>query len=188
MSRNLLIVASSLVIIVIVGFGTWIVIRSNIFSDDGKPQEPSVTFPTPQTPGQSGTNPGITPTTSTYIDLTNEDGTTIQVKNFKLNPLVTKDPNNPKAYNFAGANPALTKPPYHSFYIDSDESFHIALYIEPLGAYRVQAEQDLMGKLGLSEQNMCLLKYVVAVGPGVNDTYVGKNLGFSFCPGATKLP
>jgi len=46
----------------------------------------------------------------------------------------------------------------------------------------------LLQQLGISEQDACRLRYSVSVPFSVNPLYSGKNLGFSFCPGATPLP
>jgi len=49
-------------------------------------------------------------------------------------------------------------------------------------------ERDLMAKLGITEDAMCQLNYMVSVPYWVNEYYAGESLGFSFCPGATQLP
>jgi hypothetical protein len=72
-------------------------------------------------------------------------------------------------------------------YVAYDKSFNIGLFKEPLGETRKKAEQELLSKLGINEQQACNLRYAVVAPYWVNSFYGGKNLGFSFCPGATQL-
>ena len=73
-------------------------------------------------------------------------------------------------------------------YNSASSFFNIVLLKEPLGATRVATEQFLGDRLGLSEQDMCVLNYFVGTPYYVSENFSGKNLGFSFCPGATTLP
>ncbi|MDB5224847.1 MAG: hypothetical protein JWO43_469 [Candidatus Adlerbacteria bacterium] len=116
-------------------------------------------------------------------------GRTLNVNDFRNLPATATTANIPGYYYLAGGiNPANGQPPhYQTFYSDSDQTFHITLYEEPLAQYRAQAEQELMHILGISPQQMCALKYVVATNNGVSPIYDGQNLGFSFCPGAVAL-
>jgi hypothetical protein len=66
-------------------------------------------------------------------------------------------------------------------------TFVILLLAEPLKETRELAEQDVMQILGISESDACRLLYIVSLPTDVNPLYGGKNLGFSFCPGATPL-
>lgn len=77
--------------------------------------------------------------------------------------------------------------PYIITYVASDQSFNIGLFKEPLGDVRKQAEQDFLTKLGVTQAEACRLKHVVQTPFWVSSFYGGKNLGFSFCPGATQL-
>jgi len=131
----------------------------------------------------------VTPAKTNTIRVALHNGYTVAVNDFKDDPATVKDPNNAGYYYLAGgASPALTHPPYQIFYTDSDLSFTITLYKEPIGQYRKQAEQELMQKLGTNETIMCNLNYTVATVNGLEPAYDGVNLGFSFCPGATVLP
>lgn len=130
--------------------------------------------------GTNGTGPLRTISTS--------DGGKTAVEDFTAKPGVIQDPNVPGQYDLAGGSSPDASTAYHIFYQSEDDYFGIALYKEPLGQTRRQAEQDLISKLGIPQARMCALNYVVAPGPGVNDAYAGQNLGFSFCPGAVKLP
>ena len=83
---------------------------------------------------------------------------------------------------------ASDNPPYVISYIDSTQYFNIALLQEPIGSVREEAQQYLMQHLGISQDQMCRLNYMVSVPDRVNSQFSSKNLGFSFCPGATVLP
>ncbi len=77
---------------------------------------------------------------------------------------------------------------FNVFYDSTAGSFTIALLKEPLGQVRLEAEQFLMQTLGITQEDMCRLNYYVGTTAHVNPYYDSKNLGFSFCPGATVLP
>ena len=100
------------------------------------------------------------------------------------------DQNDKNTSYLAGENVqgVIAGTPYVIEFVDSDQSFTVALMREPLSATRRQAESDLMQKLGITTQEMCGLRYVVLVSFDVNEGYAGRNLGFSFCPGAVRLP
>ena len=77
---------------------------------------------------------------------------------------------------------------YNIVYDSSLDAFTVALLAEPLGATRAAAEAELAKVLGLSQSEMCRLNYYVGTTDAVSSFYAGKNLGFSFCRGTTKLP
>ncbi|HUY05624.1 MAG TPA: hypothetical protein VMV62_02850 [Candidatus Paceibacterota bacterium] len=74
------------------------------------------------------------------------------------------------------------------YYDSAQQSFTIALTEEPLGQARLDMERFMLATLGITPQQMCSLNYYVGTSSGVNALYSTKNLGFSFCPGATVLP
>jgi hypothetical protein len=129
------------------------------------------------------------------ISIAGSNGATIQVNNFKNDPVLAKDPVNSGYYYFGPHfsegvpdSTATSTPPYIIEYIDSTQYFSIALLEEPLGQTRQEMEQYLMAHLGISQSQMCQLKYMVSVPASVDTTYAGTSLGFSFCPGAVPLP
>ncbi|MFA6408276.1 MAG: hypothetical protein WCW36_02285 [Candidatus Paceibacterota bacterium] len=122
-------------------------------------------------------------------------GGSVQTDNFIADPETAKDPINPGYYylgyhQYEGMpDPTVTtNPPYVIAYISSTQYFNIALLQEPIGSVRIEAEQYLMAHLGISQDQMCLLNYMVSVPDRVNSQFSGRNLGFSFCQGATVLP
>jgi len=77
---------------------------------------------------------------------------------------------------------------YNIVYIAATQYFNIELLQEPLGAVREEAQQYLLSHLGIREEQLCLLSYMVSVPYSVNSPFSSRSLGFSFCPGATTLP
>ncbi len=134
-------------------------------------------------------------TSGTILSLPAVDGGTIQVNNFINDPATAKDPIN-HGYYYLGyhvnegiSDPTATdNPPYIIEYISATQYFNIALLQEPIGPVREEAQQYLMTHLGISQDQMCRLNYMVSVPERVNSQFAGINLGFSFCPGATVLP
>ncbi len=100
----------------------------------------------------------------------------------------TEDASNRGLYHLNVPPSANPSAPYDITYESATQYFNISLLAEPIGQTRVEMEHDLMTKLGVSENAMCLLNYMVSVPYWVNAFYTGKNLGFSFCPGAVVLP
>lgn len=151
--------------------------RKNIPADSQQ-----VTFP-----AASSVNGSSNPAGDMMVLQTNT-GNAIQVHNFKNSPNVIKDPNVEGQYDLVGGAYPDPGIPYAIFYQTRDDYFGITLLSEPLSERRTAAENQLAQTLGIAKQDLCRLHYVVAPGPGVNDTYSGENLGFSFCPGAIPLP
>ena len=82
---------------------------------------------------------------------------------------------------------ASTTPDYDIIFVDADQSFQVFLLKNPLGLARRHAEETLLAMLGISQQEACSLTYQVTVAYSINDTYAGRNFGFSFCPGSEVL-
>ena len=163
-------------------------------------------FGTPSTQTDSGVvqnNPGhiypiqgsvstSSPTQPQSVTLSASDGSLMTVKNFLQNSDTAQDPINPGLYylgyrSFDLPNsPGNLKAPYYIIY-DKSQTFTIALNQEPISQNRLLMEQDLEARLGISQQSICKLRYIVSVPLHVNQYYYGYNLGFSFCPGAVKL-
>lgn len=109
---------------------------------------------------------------------------------FLNNPDTKQDPYDSMTY-YLGNQPLpdhSSNPPYLISYNTQTGYFNVTLFQEPIGELRRQAEQYLQQRLGLSQEQMCSLKYVVGVPDFINTQYSDTNLGFSFCPGAVQLP
>ncbi len=123
------------------------------------------------------------------------NGVFVRVTNFLKDPATVQDPINAGLYylgyhineGFPDAT-ATANPPYIIEYISATQYFSIALLQEPIGTVRAVAEQYLIEHLGITQSQMCQLNYTLSVPNSVNSQYAGKDLGFSFCPGATVLP
>lgn len=161
---------------------------------------PSVgTSITPNTE-QPGTPSGQNVTTVLPVPVATTSATSansgaIQKIDFLSDPTTIKDPINPGYYylgyhvNEGIPDPTATEnPPYIIMYISATNYFNIGLFQEPIGPIRAAAEQYLLTRLGISQAEMCQLDYMVSVPDRVNSQFAGKNLGFSFCPGAVLLP
>lgn len=135
------------------------------------------------------------PSQETLMSVATNNGGAIQTTNFMADPATVKDPINPGYYylgyhqNEGVADPTATaNPPYIIMYLSTSQYFNISLLQEPIGDTRAAVEQYLMQHLGITQSQMCELKYLVTVPDDVNSHYSGENLEFSFCPGATVLP
>ena len=183
----------SLLIIVVIGAVAWAV-AFKFF--DIEPTEPIAREPTPVVstepgPGLVGSNSSIA-TTSTETRRTykvkGEDGRVIAVRDFTESAL--QDKNNKEVKYLAGEdeNGFIEDALYVISFFSEDDSFTISLFAQPIGATRKRAESELLSKLGIEQADACLLRYVVLVPFDVDKNYSGRNLGFSFCPGAVQLP
>ena len=137
----------------------------------------------------------IVPTQKTTISIAGTEGVAIQTKDFVKDSATVKDPIN-SGYYYLGyhvyqgvSNPTITEnPPYDIEYINATQYFNISLLKEPIGKVREEMQQYLITHLGISQDQMCQLNYMVSVPSRINAMYTGENLGFSFCSDATLLP
>jgi hypothetical protein len=190
--KKLFIAAS---IIVLFGFGIiWIYSGSPTQSTTIDVNGESTTLPLSGTAAFPTTSENPTQEQS-LTTLKALDGTILMVRDFLRASTTGEYPN--VGYYYLGYHTASAgvvdatatdNPPYLISYISATQYFNIALLQEPLGAIRSDAEQFLMTDLGISQDEMCRINYMVSVPDRVNSLYAGKNLGFSFCPGAVKLP
>lgn len=133
---------------------------------------------------QSTTQPG-----GQQVQTLDLKGNNVTVRTLDFTKDSTIESDSRGTYALAGGmrpNPLTT--PYSTVYSTASQSFVVTLLQEPLGFNRSTAEQELQKQLGIDQSSMCQLNYYVGVPASVNERYAGVNLGFSFCPGATKLP
>jgi len=161
---------------------------------------PTGTIPFPTSGNTQGNTTNTTPsgtvdTGGMGLTVAANGGGTMVVRDFMKDKDTYKDPANAGqqylGYHFQEDptdTSASENPPYVIDYFTQGGYFNIVLYQEPLGAIRQQAQQDLMQRVGLSQVQMCNLKYTISAPNSVNQAYAGVNLLFSFCPGATVLP
>lgn len=140
--------------------------------------------------------PGVSfPAASSTGGSTSVDGT--RVRDFLHNGQTVPDPANQGNYLLAGSLDYCTpdmdctagnETEYNILFDSTSNAFTIALLEEPIGQVRRDAEQFLMADLGITQDQMCQLRAYVGTSYTVNESFTGRNLGFSFCPGAVKLP
>ncbi|MBI4067832.1 hypothetical protein HY413_00285 [Candidatus Kaiserbacteria bacterium] len=170
------------------------------FAPEAAPQAPlqPATLPISGSINPVSTSPGTFSLGVQTMTLTALDGSSMVVNDFIGNGITIPDGANAGRYLLAGdlgycvsepqkcqAGPVVN---FNIYYNSAPQSFTIALTEEPIGQARLDMERFLLVALGVTEQQMCSLNYYVGVTRYVNERYTGKNLGFSFCPGATKLP
>lgn len=122
-----------------------------------------------------GGQPGLT--------VVQKDGTSVNVPDFTKTdqpPIAGPD----TGYQVSGSNASS----FQILYFPNQSYFLVSLFSEPLGQTRLAAEAALRSKLGLSDSQLCALNIEVHTDAETNETYSGRDLGLSFCPGATALP
>ena len=157
--------------------------------------------PTPGLPVASSTTPGTDGSSqpgTAQISVATRSGGAIAVADFIHNGETVADVVNPGSFVLAGSlgycladGSCPTGAPADSFTISYNENthfFNVVLLTEPIGAARREAEQFFISRLGIVPQQACGLIYSIGAPYWVNTTYDDRNLGFSFCPGATVLP
>lgn len=112
------------------------------------------------------------------------------IYSFLQGPDAKEDQNNPGTFYLGNQPPSdeSSAPAYLISFNEQTHYFNIVIYQEPIGENRKKAEQYLQQKLGLTQEQMCSLKYSLGVPDWVNSQYSDMNLGFSFCSGAVQLP
>lgn len=154
--------------------------------------ESSITIPKSPSGSATGQSQG-----ATGFTVQDQNGVQVPSRDFIQNGTTIPDAANAGRYLLAGnlgyctdaqQCQAATSTDYVIYYNSGPQSFTIALTEEPIGQSRLDMEQFMLTTLGMSQQQLCSLNYYVGVTRYVNEQYTGKNLGFSFCPGATPLP
>ncbi len=169
-------------VIILIVAGIWFYVRPTPSPTPESTQTQGVEFPTAGS--VAPTAPGVSPSAGTGISITAADGSVIRTNDFINDPRTVKDPVNAGYYNLG----ATTSASYLITYIASTQYFNVELLQEPIGTARALAEQYLEQLLGISTDDLCRINYTVSVPTNINAFYSSRDLGFSFCPGATQLP
>lgn len=181
-------IAIILIVILVLFAGAWLV-GMLFFSGSPAPsnnQTEPISLPTAQNSTAQVTSNAIG-----VLNLPSTNGGSIQVNDFLSKAETYPDPVNEGYFSLGypiNQTTASTTQPYAVMYIAATQFFTIELLQEPLGGTRNQAELFLEQYLGLTRSDLCRLNYTLSVSLAVSQSYAGKNLGFSFCPGAIKLP
>lgn len=147
-------------------------------------QQSPVTLPSSGSAGLTTTSTATSSLVAGKMSVVTQSGESIVTNDFIHNNVAVADPSNAGNYYLAESS----TDGYSIGYRTPAQFFTIALEKEPLGQTRVAAENFLLGTLGISESQLCSLNYYIGTDVHTNSFYAGKNLGFSFCSGATKLP
>jgi len=123
-------------------------------------------------------------------------GGDIAVRDFISDDTTFNDPSNPDVYFIARSSiecypdcgPGASQSAFNISYFKPTRSFTIAILEEPIGQSRIDAENYLMNVLGITSTQMCELDQYTSTDTQTNPAFAGIPLGFSFCPGAIKLP
>ncbi len=199
--KRFLIPLAILILLVIIAGVAFVLLQHPQSTTSGGSQGSGNMFPNSgaASQGSTGSNPSGTNTSqgSGVSTVENTMGGTLVTKDFLNNGVTATSPDAEGDYYLAG-DPGFcptsgcaaksSSPDYYVVYRPSAKAFVIGLTKEPIGQSRQEAEQFLMNTLGITQTQMCDLNYFVLTTVDVNSNYSGKNLGFSFCPGAVTLP
>lgn len=181
--NNRFLIIVSIVVILVIGLGAYFFLAPS--STEIPPPPPGLQDPfgTP-----SGTlSPSTTPHTGPLLILETKSGEQTSVPDFTSSK--QSFPIGRETYYFITNNQeTMGEDAAFDIVYGTDSSISIGLFKEPLGATRLEAESALRQLLKLPTESICALYVSVAVPNSVNQFYAGKNLGLSFCPGATALP
>lgn len=124
------------------------------------------------------------------VSLKTITGAVLQVRDFRHDPDVFSDEHSQNNYYLRWRPSSFKDFPYVIMYSEPSRlasgGFTIGLF-KPLGKNRIQAEQYLMKKLGISTEQMCRLQYILTTDNTTSQDYAGVDLKFSFCPNAVVL-
>ena len=169
--------------VLIVGIGIAVFFFGTTSTADSTAQTDTTSLPVAQNTSPDGTSRPVS-----YVS----SGDTLFVNNFLENADTYSDPVNPGYYSLGyplnQTTTGTSSPPYLIMYIKTTQFFTIELLQEPIGETRTQVELFLEQRLGLTQNDLCELNYTISAPVSVSQEYAGRNLGFSFCPGATVLP
>lgn len=181
MNRNLLIIGLVAVLLILVG-AVVLTLRSD--SSTGPvivdPRPFPVSTSTPVTPEPKQNEP-LLPST---------EGSAIRVKPFSSEETTVPTlPNGFPAENvdLDVESTASGENLYIISYVAGDQSFNIGLTAKPLPVARKLAEDKLRSMLGITNEEMCRLRYSVFAPYWVDERYSGVDLRFSFCKDAVSI-
>lgn len=160
--------------------------------------QPNTDFPVSESIIPTSSSSDVSSQFTQTMTLSTQNGEVIVTNNFIQNGITIQDKANAGRYLLAGNLGYCLSDPrqcqagsatnFNIYFESALQSFVIALTEEPVGQARLEMEQFMLTTLGVTQQQMCSLNYYVGVTSYLNPQFAGKNLGFSFCPGATVLP
>lgn len=187
-----------LLVVLLIGAGIWFGYGRGSTGGNTQTQQTTTTYPTVDN-SSIATNTG-TPSSAkpaATMTITTMSGHTVSVKDFIHNGETVPDTVNPGNYYLAGSigyclgdgtcPSGYKTDDFVVTYNESAASFNIILTAEPLAKSRDEVGLFMLDRLGVTQAQLCGLRYWLGTTAGVNGVYAGKNLGFAFCPGATAL-
>jgi hypothetical protein len=177
--KVIIIISAVIILLVIIGLALFFIGQNT--SSTNSVATSSNPFGTAGNTSPSNTSTGYTNSSTLVVTLKN--GSNVTVPDFtKQNQPSTA--NAESGYQVAGSNTG----DYQILYFPQNSGFLVSLFVEPLGSTRLEAEAALRKQLGLTDTQLCALTIEVRTTVDVNQTYAGRDLGLSFCPGAVPLP
>ncbi|PJE64508.1 MAG: hypothetical protein COU90_01550 [Candidatus Ryanbacteria bacterium CG10_big_fil_rev_8_21_14_0_10_43_42] len=183
--RHLLIVIV-IVVVSITGFGIYaFFFRTSVTPPDVIINPGQNGLPVPGTiPGSNTGDGNITapplPTGDTFT-VNDWSGEPMSVHNFYTDPtIIITEEHIVFLHDEQTSYTLLYYPPDTSFTVSINNGSNIPFV-------RAEMERDLLMLLDITPQQACTLKISVRVPQSVNDKYIGKELGLSFCPTGTPL-
>jgi hypothetical protein len=194
--RKMLTVTCCVVVIVLIVLAFQLITGSK--TPITNPSRQTVALPMGNSGRQAAPTTSHTPASEKTFTVATAGGGTIKTKDFIHNGItIPSDDGLPGSYILAGShgycsdNPTKCRVgPGGNFSIQYNakaDAFNITIG-EPLMQSRHAVEQFLMKTLGITRGEICRLKYSVGTTSGEDYLFAGKELGFSFCPGAVVLP
>jgi hypothetical protein len=109
----------------------------------------------------------------------------IGVRNFVTDADVVADRQNPGLFLIGDSTPTA---PYTLSYIAQTGYFGVTLMRPPFATARDEAARNLKERLGITDAELCELRYTVAVPAYVNEGLSGTDYGFAQCPDGLMIP
>lgn len=91
------------------------------------------------------------------------------------------------SFIIAGGNDIYAQPPFQILFYEPDRSYTISLLAQPISTTRRDAETAFLELLSISKSDACALPVMVTTPYYVDRVMSGRDLGLSFCAGATPL-
>ena len=119
----------------------------------------------------TGAKPFIHPTSTTFQIGTPQGSVTVD--NFLNNP--------PQVSADQTAVTLVETSTYDIVYYTNGSSFNIGIIAPPVAQSIIDAQNELLKILGISQADACKLNVVVGAPASLDPNYAGKNLGLTFC-------
>jgi len=141
-----------------------------------------------EAPTQATTTRALPRDSGATIVLTTKTGKVVTVPDFTYGHPSVEVEDTGVTYVYVTQDDSLTElDPVYGIVYGSDSSIVMGLFAEPLADARLRAEAKLKELLPIPEPILCEMNIVVNAADTINPVHVGRNLGLSFCAGATAL-